>query len=191
MPSRQFGREEWLARTASRRQEEWKEKHADELIKISPMMMHQLRQGRLATPDYQRTVHAFRKNDGSFTTWMSKNIKRRDPAFNPYKHDSFYTYSSHKPKAYQSLTKQMLPTKLPPIVDSRHAGASAAIASTGPPLGQPLKRTFSTVKEVHYEEDNGGHVDRASAPDALEPRATLLFPCASLLALSAPRARSP
>ena len=156
----QFDREQWLARTVSRRHDEWKEKHAAELIRISPMMMQKLRQGRLATPDYQNAIHAYRKNDGAFTTWLNTNVKRRDPAVNPYKNDSFYQYT-YTPKAYRSPTKKS-PAKLPPLtMGHASAGGGTTASPAAAASGAPLKRTFSDVTEVHYEEDNGSHVDHS------------------------------
>lgn len=144
-----FGREQWLARTIGRRHEEWKEKHADELMKISPSMMQQFRKGQLDSAEYHTAIKAFRKNDGNFTTWQFKNIKRRDPSFNPYKKDPFYHYT-YTPKPYKSPSK---PATLPPLVNS----PSGLMGGGSLPS---IKRTFSNVGQaMHDREDD--HVDHA------------------------------
>ena len=78
-----FSRDQWLDRCNQRRKNEWKSKHVEELNRISPLLMHKFHAGRLGTADYMSAVNAYKQGGDEYTLWTQKNVKRRDPAFNP------------------------------------------------------------------------------------------------------------
>lgn len=79
-----FGREQWLARNEARRTGEWTSNHMQTLQAISPRLMHHFRQGRLGLREFEEAVAVNKRGGQEYTAWAEKNIRRRDPCFNPY-----------------------------------------------------------------------------------------------------------